>query len=151
MAIPLPILLVPAFLQALAMIADEGVFHRRRGLNRWERIGHPFDALCVAGCYAWLLSRSPTDPNALAIYIGLAAVSCVLITKDEFVHARVCKPLEHWLHAVLFVLHPIVFLAFGVIWWNGGGELWIALQLGLTVACALHQVVYWSIAWKTAR
>ena len=151
MVIPLPILLLPAILQALAMIADEGVFHRRRGLSRWERIGHPFDAFCVAGCYAWLLWSGPGDEHALSIYIAVAATSCVLITKDEFVHARACEPLEHWLHAVLFVLHPIVFLAFGVLWWNGSGAPWIALQLGLTVACALHQIAYWSFSWKTAR
>ncbi|MDZ4771723.1 MAG: hypothetical protein SGI72_01175 [Planctomycetota bacterium] len=148
---PLPILLLPAILQAIAMIADEGVFHRRRGLDRWERLGHPFDALCVAGCYAWLLSNSPRDEHALSIYIAAAAASCVLITKDEFVHARVCKPLEHWLHAVLFVLHPIVFLAFGVLWWNGDSAPWLIGQLVLTVACALSQAVYWSKPCKTAR
>jgi hypothetical protein len=148
---PLPILLLPAALQASAMLVDEGVFHRRRGLKRWERLGHPVDSLGIAACYAWLLLRSPADPHALKIYIVLAAVSCLLVTKDEFVHARECEPLEHWLHAVLFILHPIVLAAFGLMWWTGVGTSWITAQLVLTLVFAVYQLVYWSVPWKTAR
>lgn len=148
---PLWILLLPAALQAAAMLVDEGVFHRRRGLQRFERFGHPVDSLGIAACYAWLVLRSPSDPHALTVYVVLAAVSCLLVTKDEFVHARACEPLEHWLHALLFVLHPIVLMSFGVMWWSGFGTRWITFQLGLTLAFAVYQLVYWSVPWKTAR
>lgn len=147
---PLPIMLLPIALQAAGIFVDEGVFHRRRGLQRWERWGHPFDAFVAAACYAWLLVRAP-DPHALTIYVVLAAFSCALITKDEFVHARACDPLEHWLHSVLFVLHPIVLTSTGFLWWWGGATSWIAAQLALTVAFAVYQVVYWSIPRQSAR
>ncbi len=139
----LPLLLVPAALQMLAMFFDELVFHRARGLPRWERVGHPLDTLTAAACYAWLLRSPPEAPHALAVYVALCAFSCLFITKDEFVHARLCAPTEAWLHGVLFVLHPIVFLAFGVIWRLKLAPWLIAVELGLTLALLLQQVVYW--------
>lgn len=143
----LALLLAPAGLQALIMLVDEGWYHRRRGLPRWERLGHPVDTLSVALCYGWLLVSRPDEPRALAIYVALALGSSLLVTKDEPVHAGRCEPGEHWLHALLFVLHPIVFVASGVIWW--AGERWvIAVQLALAVALMTYQLVYWSLLWK---
>ena len=130
------------------MLVDEGWCHRKRGLGRWERIGHPVDTLSVAACYAWLVFVKPELPNALAIYIGLAAFSCLLITKDEPVHTRACDATESWLHSVLFVLHPIVFLGFGLVWRSGDHEWVLRAQLVLTLAFAAYQTIYWSVLWK---
>jgi hypothetical protein len=142
------LLLVPAFLQMLAMLADEGWFHRRRGLPMWERIGHPMDTLTVALSYAWLAGTRPGDAHALSGYVGLSVLSCLCITKDEFVHARVCGAGESWLHAFLFVLHPIVFAAFGVLWWSGADPWIVRGQLILTLAFACYQTLYWSVPWN---
>jgi hypothetical protein len=147
----LALLLLPAGLQALAMAIDEWVCHRRRGLPKWERIGHPLDTLSVAVCYGWLLVTQPSEPNALLVYVGLSALSCLMITKDETVHAKVCDAQESWLHAVLFVLHPIVFMTFGLIWRTGEHREIIALQCALTVAFAVYQITYWSLVWKPKR
>jgi hypothetical protein len=141
------VLLLPAVLQMLAMLADEGWYHRKRGLPKWERLGHPLDTLSVAACYGCLVGTSP-GPHALAAYVGLAAFSCLFITKDEFVHSRLCDAHESWLHAVLFVLHPVVFLAFGVIWWSGQNTWLIQAQLAATVAFAAYQLLYWSVLWN---
>ena len=142
------LLLLPAGLQAMAMLVDEGYFHHRRGLPRWERLGHPLDTLTAAACYAFLVFVRPSEPYALYIYAALAGFSCLFITKDEFVHAKLCGPLESWLHAVLFVLHPIVFLAFGVIWWSGAYDLVLRGELALTFAFLGYQLVYWSFLWS---
>ena len=146
----LALLLVPALLQALAMLVYEGLYHRRRGLPRWERLGHPLDTLSVALCYAWLCLRSPDDPLALPVYVGLAFVSSLLVTKDERVHARLCSAGEHQLHALLFVLHPIVFVAAGAIWWSGRADWrWVLpAELVLTLSLMAYQLVYWSVTWK---
>jgi hypothetical protein len=144
----LALLLLPAFLQMLAMFVDEFVFHRKRGLPRWERLGHPLDTLTAIACYAWLVARPPTSPHALAVYIALCAFSCLFITKDEFVHAQVCEPFESWLHAVLFVLHPLVFLGFGLAWYWGMTPLIVKAELALTVALLAHQLLYWSPLWR---
>ncbi|MEO6600638.1 MAG: hypothetical protein ABIQ16_12235 [Polyangiaceae bacterium] len=139
----LPLLLVPAVLQMLAMFLDEFVFHRARGLPKWERVGHPLDTLSAALCFGWLVRTPPDTPHALGVYVTLCAFSCVFITKDEFVHSRLCEPWENWLHAVLFVLHPIVFLAFGVIWQRRLAPWLVTLELVLTLGLLLQQVIYW--------
>ncbi len=141
----LVLLLLPAALQMLAMAWDELVFHRRRGLPRWERLGHPLDTSSAALCYAWAILSPPHSPRALTVYVALCAFSCLLITKDEFVHTRLCQATETWLHAVLFVLHPIVFLGFGVIWQSGGAAWTLELELVGTLLLLLHQVLYWSV------
>ena len=141
----LPWLLLPAFLQGLAMFVDEFVFHRKRGLPRWERLGHPLDTLTAALCYGWLVAVPPSQPGALSVYVGTCAFSCLFITKDELVHAKLCEPLETWLHAVLFVLHPIVFLAFGLVW-RSGNDAWVLKgALGSTLALLAYQLLYWNL------
>ncbi|MGH9889303.1 MAG: hypothetical protein ACREBE_27460, partial [bacterium] len=121
--------MIPIVLQGVAMVVDEGWFHRTRGLPRWERIGHPLDTLTIVLCLAWLLATSPQSSAALPVYIGLAIFSTLFVTKDEGVHARLCSGGEQWLHAVLFVLHPIVLAAFAYLWWTGAVGLLLG-QLG---------------------
>ena len=140
----LAVLLLPVALQALAMSVDELVFHRQRGLPRWERIGHPLDTLTAAVCYAWLVAVPASSPTALGVYLGLCGFSCLFITKDELVHAKRCKPLEIWLHALLFVLHPLVFLAFGLLWYSGGHAILLRAGLALTLGLLVYQALYWN-------
>jgi hypothetical protein len=145
------LLLFPALFQGLAMFVDELVFHRRRGLPRWERLGHPLDTLTTALCYSWLVAVPAARPHALAVYLALCAFSCLFITKDELVHARLCEPLEIWLHALLFVLHPIVFLAFGLLW-RSGVDLWVLkAALGSTLVVLVYQIAYWNLGGSPTR
>jgi hypothetical protein len=139
----LAVLLLPIALQAIAMAIDELVFHRKRGLPRWERLGHPLDTLTAALAYAWLLLVPPSYEHGLSVYVALCAFSCAFITKDEFVHADLCEPLECWLHAVLFVLHPIAFLAVGLLWYLGSHSWVLDGALGATLTLLVYQVVYW--------
>jgi hypothetical protein len=129
--------------QAALMGVDEGYFHRARGLPRWERVGHPLDTLTVAACYAWL-ALAPTSSFAIWFYAGLAAFSCLFVTKDEVVHPRLCTRAECWLHAVLFVVHPIVLALFGFAWLRGERTL-VFVQLALTLAFGAYQTVYWNV------
>ena len=109
------LLLAPLALQAVAMGFDEFYFHRRRRLPRWERVGHPLDTLTLLACWG-LIFWAPASPPFFWLYAGLAVFSSLFITKDEFVHARRCPAGEHWLHAVLFVLHPLVLLVSALAW-----------------------------------
>lgn len=135
---------VPIALQAIAMIVDEGWFHRQRGLPRWERIGHPLDTLTIAVCLAWLLCVPKAASVAVPGYIALAIASTLFVTKDEGVHAKNCSAGEHWLHAVLFTLHPIVLGAFAWLWWQGEHGLLVG-QLVVTLGFMTYQVVYWNV------
>ncbi len=141
----------PFLLQGAAMVVDEFWFHRRRGLGRWERMGHPLDTLTVLICYGIALFV-PYSPTALMWYAGCAMFSMLCVTKDEFVHARACSAGEHWLHAVLFLLHPVTLAAAALIWMDwpaGAGALqgFLAATFGIVVTFGLYQLLYWNV-WR---
>lgn len=156
--------LLPFALQATAIAIDEGVFHVRRGLPLWERIGHPIDTLSVLLCMGYVLFV-PFSTKALTLYCILAAASCLLVTKDEFVHKEHCPGAENWLHAVLFTLHPITLTMAGFIWPVVQGievapwiERWLSapkelhhflcLQFGAMGFFLIYQIIFWNIVWK---
>ena len=153
---------LPLIAQGLCMAVDEFYFHWRRTLPRWERLGHPLDSLTVLACLAWLLAVPP-NARALNVYAVLCIGSCLCITKDETVHQRYCRAGEHWLHAVLFILHPLVLLSAALLWpaWHGQTLSFISytgyecnLLLSTTVVTlmfGLYQLVYWNFIWPRKR
>src|SRR5262245_294801 len=151
-------LLIPFALQMFCMSADELYFHRRRGLPRWERQGHPLDTLTVLVCFAWLLAVPP-NTFSLSVYAGLSVFSCLFVTKDEPVHSQYCGPTEHWLHALLFSLHPLALLNAGLLWpawhqqtlsfirYTGFERRFLFGNTLLTCVFGLYQLVYWNFLW----
>ena len=137
------LLIAPLAVEAVVIATDELAFHRRRGLPRWERIGHPLDTATVVACFAVALALPPTT-GALQLYAVLAVFSCLFVTKDERVHAARCSAAEHWLHALLFVLHPIVLAAVALLWMQGATMI-IGAQLALTVGFGMYQLLYWNL------
>ena len=132
----------PFFLQMLCIAADEFWFHKKRGLPRWERIGHPLDTLTVVLCLAWILFVAPNRRTVIAF----AA--------------------EQWLHALLFMLHPIMLASAAFLWpaiWGLPGSFsWIVRFYGferafLTSVCAMmvgfgvYQFVFWNCLWQSKR
>ncbi len=158
------LIVVPFAVQLIAMSIDEGYFHWKRGLPKWERIGHPIDTLSVVICFLFVL-LVPFSSGTLKIFIGLAALSCLLVTKDEFVHKHVCPASENWLHALLFINHPIILTATGLMWcaissqaapswivnWLGGAKelrSFLVFQLIGSSLFMIYQIVYWNFIWK---
>lgn len=158
------LILIPFGLQAAAIVLDEGIFHIRRGLPKWERIGHPLDTLTVLICLGFVL-WIPFSFKALLAYIALASFSSIFVTKDEFVHKHHCPASEQWLHAVLFTLHPITLAAAGLIWpiaqgidsplwlssWLNQPELLLLFLYGQFGAMAIfitYQIIYWNFVWQ---
>lgn len=139
---------LPIILQGIVMMIDEFYFHHKRGLPLWEKIGHPLDSLTVISCYLFLVLKNPTETN-IKIYIGLCIFSSLFITKDEFVHAKKCEPLENWLHSVLFILHPITLLAAGIIWINQLSSTFLIIQLFIILTFMIYQIVFWGLRGKS--
>jgi 2-polyprenyl-6-hydroxyphenyl methylase/3-demethylubiquinone-9 3-methyltransferase len=146
------------------MLVDEG-FHLRRGLPAWERWGHPLDTLVVVACFALAL-RAPAAPAGMALYVVAAVLACLVVTKDEWVHARHCGGTEAWLHACLFLLHPVI-LGIAGAWAFGGFSVgaftlghspghegfgvFLAVQTALTALFGVWQVTYWNGPWGKVR
>lgn len=140
------------------MAVDEFYFHWRRGLPRWERLGHPLDTLTVLACQGWLCLSVP-NAWTLSVYVILSIFSCLFVTKDEFIHQPHCRPGEHWLHAILFVLHPLILLGAGLLWATAHGTLalfakesweFTALRgyLASIALFGLYQLVFWNWLWQ---
>ena len=150
------VLLSPFLVQGGVMACDEFYFHRKRRLLRWERIGHPFDTLAF-GITLSVVYLLPYSASNRVLFIALAIFSTLLITKDEWVHAKFCSPLEHWLHALLFILHPLTFIAAALLWPEINSPalliekaLYRGLLLGICVFL-FYQIIYWNIYDRNQR
>jgi hypothetical protein len=136
-------LYLPFIFQGICMLVDEFYFHHKRGLPRWERLGHPLDTLTVLAALGYLLLPSVN----LNVYLGLSIFSCVFITKDEFVHKEQCPASEQWLHSLLFVLHPILFLSAYLLWQENDFS-FLQIQTGIIFGFLFYQILRWSIPWR---
>lgn len=149
-------------IHALLMGIDEIIFHRKRNLPLWERWGHPLDTLSFLSCVLFITLFSPSQEN-LFIFFGLSFFSCLVITKDEWVHHKNCSPREMWLHALLFVLHPFLIGALFFIWpfyhqeesiiiptfsFFEGGELFLPFIIFNTTLFLFYQIFYWNFYEK---
>jgi hypothetical protein len=157
-------LLLPFAVQTVCMAVDEFYFHRQRSLPRWERLGHPLDTLTVLLCWGFIWFAPPRG-GLITIYIALSLFSCLFVTKDEWVHKQHCRAGEQWLHALLFVLHPLLMLSAGLLWpalhrdngaapasgwiaYTGFEGSFFAVNLLLTLMFGLYQLLYWNLLWK---
>lgn len=132
---------VVSIIQGAAIIADEMIFHRKRGLPRWERIGHPIDTFTVIACLMFLALTNRT-PTTEIIYYVMAGISCVFVTKDEWVHRKLCSAEEMWLHAILFMMHPLLLFTAMHEWETIRGTLTM-VSAGI-FSFLVYQVVYWN-------
>jgi hypothetical protein len=144
---PSSLFITAVLLQGLAILFDEFYFHHRRGLPKWERLGHPLDSLTVLVCFAFLIFFEPSEFN-LWMYAGLAVFSCVFVTKDEAVHLKHCTAAENWLHSILFILHPLVFIAAGMLWYSQSANSLLVIQTFVLVAFLIYQIGYWNFYAK---
>jgi hypothetical protein len=157
-------LLLPFALQSVCMTVDEFYFHRQRALPRWERLGHPLDTLSVLLCWS-VVWFAPPSAGFVAMYVGLSLFSCLFVTKDEWVHKEFCPAGEQWLHALLFILHPLLMLCAGLLWpalhpesaaappagwirYEGFESRFFAGCISLTLLFGLYQLIYWNFLWK---
>jgi hypothetical protein len=141
----LPIFAIIFFLtQGMVMAWDEFYFHFRRGLKPWETWGHPADTLVFLACFL-LASSLPAEEMTSKVFMALAVVSTLMITKDEWVHKKECCANEQWLHALLFILHPIsLWLCYQL--WHSGHPAHLnilRLQTVLIGGFLVYQLIFW--------
>jgi len=138
----------PFLIQTAVITWDEFYFHHKRGLPRWERIGHPVDTLSVVICFGFVLFFAYSKP-LLWVFCALGVLSCLLVTKDEFVHKEHCNGQEQWLHALLFLNHPLVLISMGWMWMQQETyQSFMLVQLCSASLFCLYQTIYWNVVWK---
>jgi hypothetical protein len=127
------------FLQAFLILTDEFYCHWRRQLPNWERWGHPLDTFFLLLPLSLLIL---VPGLSVYLYAGLAVFSCLLITKDEWVHVIRCSAFEKWLHALLFMIHPAVFVLAWIVKQRLGLPAWILLPI---TGFLIYQLIYWNV------
>jgi hypothetical protein len=140
--------LLPFLVQGLLMTVDEFYCHKRRQLRRWERVGHPIDTITFIVCLLFLIFMPATRIN-LWIYGVLSLISCLMISKDEWEHKELCTGLENWLHSLLFMIHPVVLIWIGFLWWTETPE--FAVVADFCVMLSLGFLFYQSFYWNWRR
>lgn len=137
---------LPFIIQGLLMGIDERI-HLRRGLGRWERLGHPLDSLTVFVPLSFIALNKFSNDH-LIVFMILSVFSCLFVTKDEFVHRKECDLLESWLHALLYIFHPIVFTTSALLWKFYPEDPFIHYQPIIVGLFMVYQILKWSIPWK---
>lgn len=140
------LLYVPFILVTLLMGYDE-VLHKRRGLGPWEKLGHPIDTLTVFAPLSFI-TINEYSYHRLIIFIILGAFSCLVVTKDEFIHTQECEAIENWVHSMLFILHPMIFAASAIIWKYHPEDDFLTVQAIGVGVFMIYQVIRWSFSWK---
>lgn len=102
-------------LHAFLMLFDEFYFHRKRGLGKWERLGHPIDTFFTLIC-VFIVMFFPMEKTNVIIYFLFAIFSCFIIVKDEHIHLKFCDKYEQFIHAILFIMHPIYLAILFLCW-----------------------------------
>lgn len=126
--------------QGIAMVIDEFYFHQKRGLGRWERIGHPIDTVFfILALWGALNADRLGSGGAWSLML----LSSLIVLKDEFEHKRLTPPAENLLHGLLFMVHPLVLIAV----WIERASLgdWILIPPLLFL---IYQVLFWLILGK---
>ena len=104
------------------------------------------DTLAFASCLIFLRLAAPTSAN-FWIYAGLATLSSLLISKDEWQHKELCDGLENWLHALLFTIHPVALIWAGWLWWSQSiyaAETLFAAMI-MSLGFFFYQTIYWNL------
>lgn len=136
---------------AFIMIFDEFYFHHKRGLPKWERIGHPMDTLFFLICLLIPCTFS-YHKNSVLLFVFLSILSSLIIVKDEKVHLKLCNSKEQVLHALLFITHPLILLCV-FLWWKFQDQFIFAKQILHTqffvvLLFLTYQIVYWNFLKK---
>jgi hypothetical protein len=138
---------LPFLIQGIFMTVDEFYFHERRGLPLWEKIGHPLDSfftLVTLSLPAFFIYNE----SIFKTYLGLSLFSCLFITKDEFIHQDRCTKTEHWIHSVLFILHPIILIITLLVWITARDVFFLKLQPVVVGSFMIYQILRWSTPWS---
>lgn len=127
-------------IQGFLMTVDEFYFHHKRGLKKWERVGHPIDTFLFLLCFVYTLTFPPSELLGFGI---LSILSTLIITKDEFIHTEECEGTENFLHAFLFILHPLALMGLFFAWKLQLNQI-IMIQTGIIGSFMLYQIIFWN-------
>lgn len=135
----------------IIMTIDEFYFHHKRGLPKWERIGHPIDTFFFLIC-VFIPCFFHYNTISLYTFFIFSLISCLIIVKDEKIHLTFCNAKEQTLHALLFVTHPLLLLCIFTFWKFQNKFIFskyiLQTQFAMVLLFLIYQIVYWNFLKK---
>lgn len=129
-------------------MADEYLFHKKRGLDRAEIN----NSLIDGALFLIPLVISIFFPyKALTKYIFLvsAFLSCISIVKNELFYKDLCVR-ERLIHSFLYVLHPIILYSFYISWsenyFHQYSNFWMVqlIYIFFGTKTLAYRIIYWN-------
>ena len=139
------------FTQGALISVDEFYCHRRRLLPRWELAGHPLDTFFILSFFGALMLVPKDEPWARGMVLILGLISCLVITKDEWIHKFHSSAFENWLHSLLFLIHPVVIITFYLSWTEadlGSFQVLVGFSAALVGSFFIYQCVQGVRLWN---
>lgn len=140
-------------LHALVFFYDEYILHKKRVLSQKEVNSGLIDGLLFLSTVAMTLFTTYTKQLGY-LYIALGFLSCLAILKHELFLPSDISPKERLVHAILYVLHPLILYAFYTSWkmnfFATNLTYWM-LQLGyfaLGFKAISYHVIYWNYIYE---
>ncbi len=128
---------------------DEYFLKRKRELSQAEINSGILDGILFL--FVVSLTIFTTFSESLGyIYIGFSGLSCISIVKNEFFYPKDIERVERIVHALLYVLHPLILYCFYASWKMGffvSDMTYWMLQLCyliLGVKTVTYHIVYWN-------
>lgn len=141
-------LLFLMILHVALLNVDEYYFHRKRQLCRLE----VYSLLIDGALYLIPLGIAifaPISDSWKLLYIAFATLSCLSVAKNEWFYHHIEKK-ERTLHALLYLLHPILLYSFYLSWVENyfvhNLNFWIIqiCYLGFGFKTLSYQIIYWN-------
>ncbi len=143
--------LLPFGAQGFLIALDEFVCHRRRGLSLWEQTSHLIDTLSFLVALSVIFWADPT-PFSISLFFVFSILTCLSVTKDEWIHAEYSTGFECWLHSLLFILHPLALISAYSIWTNSPESLeWLKMPYLVISGFGFYQLARLLYEWSQRR
>jgi hypothetical protein len=132
---------------------DEYALKRKRSLSQSEINSALIDGFLFLSIVALTIFTNFSSTLSY-VYIGLAVLSCASIIKNEFFYPDTIKREERVVHALMYVLHPLILYCFYTSWsmnfFITNMTYWTMqlLYLILGFKTITYHVIYWNYIHK---
>ncbi len=140
---------ITTIFHAFAFAYDEYVLNKRRDLSQGEINSALIDGIIYLSTVAFTIFTTYSDVLG-SLYVFLASCSCISIIKNEYFYPNNLPKIERIIHAILYILHPLILYAFYLSWkenfFQTNMTYWM-LQLGymaLGFKAMSYHVIYWN-------
>lgn len=139
-------------IHGILFMADEYLFHKKRGLSRSEINNSLIDgALFLTPLIICIFF--PFKELTKTIFLITAFLSCISIVKNELFYKDLCVR-ERLIHSFLYVLHPAILYSFYISWegnyFHEKSDFWLIqlVYIFFGTKTLAYRIIYWNYIFE---